>query len=333
MFERFGEIYFSTVYPGVVKGWHIHKRMTLNYAVPVGMVKLVCYDDRADSPTRGEVQELHVGELNYALVTIPPLVWNGFKGEGTAPGARRQLRHDPPRPRRDRAPGPVRQRHPLRLVPQAWLTASLAEEVERYGWYHTLDLGDGVVTQGMFDHRPVRRPLHDPGRPVRACAASTWARWTASGRSRWSAAAPTRWWPRTSPTPTSWTGRRSGASEVEPTMDETKEDRFGLAHRALGSKVKRVERSVYELDTDLGRVRPRLLRGPAGPSQGPGHAPSSASTACCRGSAIICNPIMKFRFGRPAAAGRVRRHRRVPVVAAQRGRHGADDAGRRASSR
>jgi dTDP-4-dehydrorhamnose 3,5-epimerase len=85
VFERFGEIYFSTVYPGVVKGWHRHLRMTLNYAVPVGMVKLVCYDDRPDSPTVGSVQEVHVGELNYALVTIPPLVWNGFKGEGGAP--------------------------------------------------------------------------------------------------------------------------------------------------------------------------------------------------------------------------------------------------------
>ena len=85
VFEHFGEIYFSTVYPGVVKGWHIHKRMTLNYAVPAGMVKLVCYDDRAESPTRGVVQELHVGELNYVLVTIPPLIWNGFKAEGTEP--------------------------------------------------------------------------------------------------------------------------------------------------------------------------------------------------------------------------------------------------------
>lgn len=82
VFERFGEIYFSLVYPGVVKGWHIHKRMTLNYAVPVGMVKLVCFDDREGSPTRGEIQELHVGELNYVLVTIPPMIWNGFKGEG-----------------------------------------------------------------------------------------------------------------------------------------------------------------------------------------------------------------------------------------------------------
>ena len=84
-FERFGEIYFSMVYPGVVKGWHVHKRMTLNYAVPVGMVKLVCYDDRADSPSKGSLLEIHLGELNYCLVTIPPLVWNGFKGEGSGP--------------------------------------------------------------------------------------------------------------------------------------------------------------------------------------------------------------------------------------------------------
>lgn len=84
-FERFGEIYFSMVYPGVIKGWHIHKRMTLNYAVPVGMVKLVCYDDRPGSATEGAVQELHIGELNYVLVTIPPLVWNGFKGIGGRP--------------------------------------------------------------------------------------------------------------------------------------------------------------------------------------------------------------------------------------------------------
>jgi dTDP-4-dehydrorhamnose 3,5-epimerase len=49
------------------------------------MIKLVCYDDRPDSATRGQVQELHVGELNYALVTIPPGIWNGFKGQGASP--------------------------------------------------------------------------------------------------------------------------------------------------------------------------------------------------------------------------------------------------------
>src|SRR5213594_3225100 len=81
-FEKFGEIYFSLVYPGVVKGWHLHRRMTLNYAVVVGTGKLVLYDDRGDSATRGALMELFVGEANYALVTIPPGVWNGFKGVG-----------------------------------------------------------------------------------------------------------------------------------------------------------------------------------------------------------------------------------------------------------
>jgi dTDP-4-dehydrorhamnose 3,5-epimerase len=84
-FERFGEIYFSLVYPGVIKGWHRHARMTLNYAVPHGMIKLVCHDDRDGSPTRGVTQEIHVGALNYVLVTIPPEVWNGFTAEGAAP--------------------------------------------------------------------------------------------------------------------------------------------------------------------------------------------------------------------------------------------------------
>jgi len=84
-FERFGEIYFSMVYPRAIKAWHLHREMTLNYAVPVGMIKLVCYDDRDGSPTRGNVAEVYVGELSYSLVTIPPLVWNGFKGIGTGP--------------------------------------------------------------------------------------------------------------------------------------------------------------------------------------------------------------------------------------------------------
>jgi len=82
VFTGFGEIYFSCIYPGVVKAWHIHKRMTLNYAVPHGNIKLVLYDDRQGSPTRGEVQELFLGPDNYCLVTIPPMVWNGFKGIG-----------------------------------------------------------------------------------------------------------------------------------------------------------------------------------------------------------------------------------------------------------
>ncbi len=83
-FEKFGEIYFSSVYPGVVKGWHLHKIMTLNYAVVSGMIKLVLYDDRPESDTRGELQEIFMGQDNYVLVKIPPLIWNGFKGIGAA---------------------------------------------------------------------------------------------------------------------------------------------------------------------------------------------------------------------------------------------------------
>lgn len=81
-FKAFGEIYFSCVYPNAVKAWHIHKRMTLNYAVPHGNIKFVLYDDRAGSATRGQVQEIFLGPDNYCLVTVPPLVWNGFKGIG-----------------------------------------------------------------------------------------------------------------------------------------------------------------------------------------------------------------------------------------------------------
>ncbi len=79
-FQQFGEIYFSTVYRGVVKGWHRHRDMTLNYACIDGRIKLVLYDDRDGSPTRGELQEVFLGPDHYALVIIPPGVWNGFKG-------------------------------------------------------------------------------------------------------------------------------------------------------------------------------------------------------------------------------------------------------------
>ena len=97
-FQEFGEIYFSVVYPGVVKAWHFHQAMTLNYAVVHGSIKLVLFDDRAGSPTHGEVQEIFIGPENYHLVTIPPKVWNGFKGCGTQPAIVANcatLPHDP----------------------------------------------------------------------------------------------------------------------------------------------------------------------------------------------------------------------------------------------
>ena len=84
-FEAFGEIYFSAVENGAIKAWHIHSKMILNYAVPYGKIKFVLYDNRSDSRTRGEIQEIFMGPENYCLVTVPPMVWNGFKGVHSTP--------------------------------------------------------------------------------------------------------------------------------------------------------------------------------------------------------------------------------------------------------
>lgn len=82
VFTRFGEIYFSYTHPSVVKAWHLHKEITLNYAVIQGEIKFVLFDDRPDSPSRGQIQEFFISPENYLLVTVPPLIWNGFKSIG-----------------------------------------------------------------------------------------------------------------------------------------------------------------------------------------------------------------------------------------------------------
>ena len=82
LFRRFGQVYMTTAYPGVVKGWHYHKKQIDNFAVVKGTIKLVLYDRREDSPTRGEVNEFFLGEHNPLLVQIPALVLHGFKGVG-----------------------------------------------------------------------------------------------------------------------------------------------------------------------------------------------------------------------------------------------------------
>ena len=79
-FIEFGEIYFTTVYRGAIKGWHRHIDMTLNYACVAGRVKLVLYDGRPESPTRGALMERFPGVDDYSLFVIPPGIWTGFKG-------------------------------------------------------------------------------------------------------------------------------------------------------------------------------------------------------------------------------------------------------------
>ena len=81
-FDKFGQVYMTTAYPGVVKGWHYHKLQTDYMTCIYGMIKLVLYDARDGSPTKEEHQEFFIGERNPMLVSIPPGILHGFKGIG-----------------------------------------------------------------------------------------------------------------------------------------------------------------------------------------------------------------------------------------------------------
>jgi tRNA (mo5U34)-methyltransferase len=171
---------------------------------------------------------------------------------------------------------------------------TLAREVERYRWYHTLELAPGVVTDGMFDHRGHvdRYLLPNDLSGLRCLDVGTMDGFWAFELERRGAAEVVAadvakvddldW-------PAKWRDR------VEPSLDETKRARFDLAHRALGSRVQRVERSVYELDVDLGEFDLVFcgdllvhLKDPITALQ--------RMHAVSRGSVIICNPVQRFRF-------------------------------------
>lgn len=86
VFQRFGEVYFSEINPAVVKAWKRHRGMTQHFAVPVGRVKFVLYDDRPDSRTFGTTAVHVLGRPDaYGLLVIPPNVWYGFMGLGSTP--------------------------------------------------------------------------------------------------------------------------------------------------------------------------------------------------------------------------------------------------------
>ena len=78
-FVKFGEIYFSYTHPNTIKAWHLHEKMTVNYVCVIGKIKLVLFDDREQSKTKGDLQEIFLTTENYNLVSVPPGVWNGFK--------------------------------------------------------------------------------------------------------------------------------------------------------------------------------------------------------------------------------------------------------------
>ena len=79
LFQKFGQVYLTTTYPGVVKAWHLHTRQTDNIVCVRGMIKLVLFDPREDSPTLGEVEQIYLGVHNPLLVQVPPDVYHGWK--------------------------------------------------------------------------------------------------------------------------------------------------------------------------------------------------------------------------------------------------------------
>ncbi len=85
IFQKFGQVYVSITYPGVVKAWHYHKKQTDYIVVIKGMSKMVLYDDREGSPTKGLINEFFLGEHSHTLITIPPGVIHGQKPYGRGP--------------------------------------------------------------------------------------------------------------------------------------------------------------------------------------------------------------------------------------------------------
>jgi dTDP-4-dehydrorhamnose 3,5-epimerase len=84
-FEKFGQVYLSSCNPGYAKAWHYHKKQTDFFVIIKGNAKIVLYDLRENSPTKGELQEFIVGEENAMLIKIPPFVVHGYTALNNQP--------------------------------------------------------------------------------------------------------------------------------------------------------------------------------------------------------------------------------------------------------
>lgn len=85
IFDGFGQCYVSVSYPGVIRGWHYHKKQTDYFTCVSGMIKVPLYDMREDSPTYGHLNQFFIGEDNRIVVKIPVGVLHGFKNVGVTP--------------------------------------------------------------------------------------------------------------------------------------------------------------------------------------------------------------------------------------------------------
>jgi len=84
-FEKFGQVYVTTCYPGVAKAWHYHQHQADNMSVIKGMARIALCDRREGSTTYGLINEFFIGEDNPVLIHIPEKVLHGFKAYGTEP--------------------------------------------------------------------------------------------------------------------------------------------------------------------------------------------------------------------------------------------------------
>ena len=93
-FNGFGEVYFSWVEQGAIKAWKCHQRMTMNLVVPKGEVSFVFHLTNQKNSFRTE----NIGEERYVRLTVPPLIWFGFRGRGSGQSLLMNLAdmaHDP----------------------------------------------------------------------------------------------------------------------------------------------------------------------------------------------------------------------------------------------
>ena len=79
VFTQFGQVYLTIVYPGVTKGWHLHRRKHDYTTCVRGMLKMVLYDGREESSTKGEINVFFIGEYNPIMVHVPPEVHHALK--------------------------------------------------------------------------------------------------------------------------------------------------------------------------------------------------------------------------------------------------------------
>jgi tRNA (mo5U34)-methyltransferase len=179
-------------------------------------------------------------------------------------------------------------------MPEHGDTSALRELAERYPWYHTIELGDGVETKGMFDHRPVldRYPIPADLSGKRCLDVATMDGFWAFEMERRGAASVTAI-DIDRPDDLDWPASLRTGHDRQ--LDETKAERFALAKDALGSNVERVILSAYDLSPDLGTFDFVFcgdlllhLKDPITPVEN--------IRAVCTGSAVIVNVIKRFRF-------------------------------------